>query len=562
MSWPLLHGSLLMVMFLTCPVWADAVVTNCSSGTQPGAGLNLAQAVTYGGRITFQCADPNASVIPIEQPIAIIGTITIDGENNVTLGVWDRPPLFTVAGRRRQITLSNLRIWAVPNRDCTSPSTSNCPPSPRSPVGAIAMGDMDVVLEHVIVENVVQPIRLDHGSATISDSEFRGGTGPLVRGPNVTINRTTINRPVGDALAAWGMVTLDNVSVFGSGTDSDLPSTFDNCRLTISNSLFTGVRSQAPQGGAIRSGCDTEVHHSRFISNGATKGGAIFVGAAAPRIVIQSAVFEENVASSEGGAVAFEPSWEGRQLEILWSHFRRNVANGSGGAISLVGQPPTPTLLQLNAVSFKQNHAVQRGGAIAAENASLVIGRSLFLENEAGSGSAISMIAPQGIQSIVAANLIAAGGVSPGAAALELAGGMILNSTIVANKGVGLRASRQTRLSNTVVSRNTEKNCFGTGQIVDGGANSQFPDATCGAWPIVDPKLDNFFIPALDSQLLNAGNDQVCGSEWVAAKDFYGARRPRLQHCSIGAVEGDIQHLFNVPPAIRARAREQRFTFP
>ena len=140
------------------------------------------------------------------------------------------------------------------------------------------------------------------------------------------------------------------------------------------------------------------------------------------------------------------------------------------------------------------------------------------------------------------------------------------------NKGFGLRvdpssagaSARKIRVGNTVAAGNTLGNCPAAqlSQIVDGGSNLQSPGQTCGRWTSNAPKLDNFFVPEPGSPLVAAGDDAICASPVVGARDFFGTRRPQASHCSIGAVEGSIEHLFNIPPRLRARLRDQRFRLP
>jgi len=71
-------------------------------------------------------------------------------------------------------------------------------------------------------------------------------------------------------------------------------------------------------------------------------------------------------------------------------------------------------------------------------------------------------------------------------------------------------------------------------------------------------QLDYFFVPEPGSPVIAAGDDSICTSPAVGAKDVFGAHRPQSRHCSIGAVEGNI----TIPPRLRARARQEHFRFP
>jgi hypothetical protein len=103
------------------------------------------------------------------------------------------------------------------------------------------------------------------------------------------------------------------------------------------------------------------------------------------------------------------------------------------------------------------------------------------------------------------------------------------------------------RATNSVVANNAEQNCqfAGAGALDNGGWNVQFPGNSCGGIPVADPMLDDFYVPAPQSPLQNAGSNAVCLVAPVFARDVYGQQRPRATNCTVGAVEGDIAQLLH-----------------
>jgi len=94
--------------------------------------------------------------------------------------------------------------------------------------------------------------------------------------------------------------------------------------------------------------------------------------------------------------------------------------------------------------------------------------------------------------------------------------------------------------------------------IEDRGKNIQFPGATCGATIArLDPLLDSMFVPIVGSPAIGGGDTPTCLAAPIDGRDVYGQRRPQGHECTIGAVEGDIEHLVNRRLA-RAKERSGR----
>jgi hypothetical protein len=191
--------------------------------------------------------------------------------------------------------------------------------------------------------------------------------------------------------------------------------------------------------------------------------------------------------------------------------FTRNVATAGGTALLHGGQ------LQANRVFFVQNVSGANG---------------VVLEVDASSRATLANV-------ILARNK---GGVGP----VRAAAGALVNTTIVDNDGVGLRALQDVTAANSVIAGNAAGNCevASPGALRDLGSNVQYPERGCpSGFLIAAPALDEFFAPTASSPLYRRGDNAVCTTAPIAKRDAYGQPRPRADRCTIGAVEGTIEQI-------------------
>ena len=257
-------------------------------------------------------------------------------------------------------------------------------------------------------------------------------------------------------------------------------------------------------------------------------------------------------------------------LALRYATFVDNRA-ARGGAINLQDQLGGPRTLEAGAVLFARNAASANGGAIYGNDVALRIARGIFVDNRAENEGGAIVGRPRRAGSVLIANSLLARNRARNGSAFAGRGARFVNTTIAANEGIALlpRAianpfggeRAELVLVNTIVAANAGGNCgpaaSDVGYAYD-GRNIQYPGATCGAAvPEGDPKLDKMFVPAIDSPAYGGGDLAICLASPVDGRDVYDQRRPRLDSCSIGAVEGDIEQRW-----LRYRKnREQRYDY-
>ena len=379
----------------------------------------------------------------------------------------------------------------------------------------------------------------------------------VISAPNVTLNRARLR--FNDAMPVFsrsGQVDIVDSEFEGNTSGS----VFRGCNhARIVRTSFTNNSSkdtgQGTGGGAFSTACATDVENSTFTGNTSkSNGGAIRIRDTAARVSIRGSRFSGNIAVAGGGAIAVEPSAPPHAVVLQRTIFKGNSAQ-AGGALffedSTAGVPLNTTL-QGGAVTFSGNTATDRGGAIAGGNATLDLSRSVFVRNAAQSGAAVWIDTPADRPSSFANSLFvlnkAPSGTFNGRAA------HFVNSTILGSDGPGLvllppvaagGPPQVLRLSNSIIENNSGGNCRAdAASIVDDGGNLQFPGTTCGGRiPVAAALLDTFYAPLVGGPARAQGRDDVCRGPKVQGHDLYGKRRPQADHCSIGAVEGDVEQL-------------------
>jgi predicted outer membrane repeat protein len=531
---------MLLALLAPCSRAEAVVVTLCSSDVEGGPNApNLQAAIKSGGSITFQCASP-APTIQLTRQHPITRATSIDGGGVVTLDGSNRR-MFDVKGGA-WFRLSNISL--------------------RRGAGVVA-GSGTVELIRASVKDSVQAIWLHSGSVQIVDSLLESNTQTSVFAyDSVRISGSRFLGNSGTPIYAWrGTISIVDSLFVGNGRSEFISG---ECELTIRNSQFNS-QTTSLDGGALLLDCPATIETSQFRNNKAANGGAIFIGPEASKVTMRRVSFADNFAEGEGGAIAIKSSSTARpSVTLRHSRFEQNTARW-GGAISFNVTPLGHSLLQGAALTFRGNRAKLTGGAIHLVEASVRIGQSLFLENEAENGGGaiyLRQILPLN-RALFANSLFVRNESKSGGSAYHGSSGSFINTTISENSGTAIwpdgdnlpfntgrpAPSFPISFKNTIVMAKTGPPCGAEAPVVpylDEGHNLQYPGTSCGSSIIsAYPSLGPFFAPLPWSPALNNGEQSACMADPVSGRDMYGIKRPLFERCAIGAAEGDIPRLIS-----------------
>jgi hypothetical protein len=536
---------------------ADAVVTLCHTADDPGAGVNLRNALRAApdpnsliNTITFHCN--GAATIQVSGPLEISQATKIDGGDATTLitsSTSTHESIIVVANPGHFLFLYNLTL-RHPNAtpmNCTLWLTNGC-------TGSVINAQGGTELHHVFVDSSHIPVSITSGTLGIFDSQFMGNSEAVIAAaPSVTtttIDHTVFQNNVGAApIEASGKLSITH-SQFTNNGGMDLEGT---CQLTMDADTFQNNNSN----GALISTCDSTISHSIFSHNSSTiSGGAIGFGASARQIVLRADKFLNNSSTANGGALFFQvPLNLQRTISLLYSTFNGNKAT-SGGAIEIgfvIGVPGNlaKTLIDIGMVSFSHNLATADGGALHGQWTELQIARAVFADNKAsGHGGAVALSNSAQLHSRFG-NTLFVRNIAPAGSAFFGDDAEFINSTVDSNQGLAIsnvapRTPIHIRLTNSIVSNNPQGGCGRTGLFDDGGKNLQFPGSDCGtSITVADPHLDTMYIPIPKSPPIGFGDATICMSSPINGRDVYGVGRPSGDACTTGAAEGDIQALLH-----------------
>ena len=237
----------------------------------------------------------------------------------------------------------------------------------------------------------------------------------------------------------------------------------------------------------------------------------------------------DNEAAKDGGALLLQGDVSGDAVDLA-----RNKAGESGGALAVVGAGVSPKEAVPAAVGDKLPAPATQPTRVELTRVFVLDNTSALHAVDGGAGEL------RFGNALFARNVSTAGGAAIDAQNVELA-----NSSIIGNKGEGLRiepgGAVGSRIANVILAGNAT-NCAGTlAQLAFSGANLQYPDAGCGATiPVADPSLDTRFAPSLFSVARDGGTLATCVShDLVEGRDLYGKARGGAS-CALGAVEADI----------------------
>ena len=543
-------------LFAQGSAMADAQVTLCQVDTEVGTGVNLRDAIASGGKITFAC--PPQSVIRVTQLHDLFAVTEIDGENRITLDGGESTSIF-VLGRPQQLPHLQLPFGSFTLRNL---AIRRGKPEPGR--GAITitfpLSSSHFTLDHVEITETERPVLVVAGTFVVKNSRFIDNNGPVLDfrssvslGPNstapflvskgtVSISNSSFQHNRGSALQTDNAdVTLESIDVLGRSDPNERGSVFKGGSVTIRNSRFRNVWSNSQCGGALQSSGQTNIANTVFSGNRSScGGGAVYVSGPDSDTTLRAVTFESNESSGRGGAISFDEF--GASIQVKFSEFRNNRAD-FGGALAINAAATLHADFRGSGLSFKNNSATRSGAALYVSGANFQLSRGIFVENRPAAGGVLTFAVGH-TPPFVLGNLLVARNAGP--MALEGAVGNLVNSTVADNDGVGIQVSGKLRVANSVIANNKKQNCQLAGSaaaLIDGGANLQFPGGACDAIPSSDPLLDNFYVPDPSSPLQGAGLDPICQAAPVFNRDVYGQRRPRSVHCTIGAVEGDIDQL-------------------
>eukprot|EP00752_Nemacystus_decipiens_P006743 g6060.t1 len=155
--------------------------------------------------------------------------------------------------------------------------------------------------------------------------------------------------------------------------------------ISIDSCMFEGNVASGENGGAVWArGGELEIVGGSFVGNfAAGNGGAVWASEA--ELVVDGTVFESNTAEAEGGAVfcdVAEDATDAASGTVSCSfngvEFSSNFATESGGAV----YGGESSFMRIEGCTFENNHASTHGGAVVADSATLG-GNTVVTNNEA-----------------------------------------------------------------------------------------------------------------------------------------------------------------------------------
>lgn len=498
----------LMLLFVASnPASADGLVTGCTVDTEPGG---LAQALAGGGVIRFAC--PHGSSIRITGLYQLVGSTLIDGGGTITLdGHGAFGPIFFAASNTNTI-LRGITLRGFSER-----------PVARPGAGAVALGRLggavltasgDAELDHVTIETSVNPINVS-GIATVKNSTFIGNRGFAIATGTARVDHSQFNGNDGAILMNAGWVRS---STFIGQTDGAIRVSETTGPIEIRHSTFSDTHGRAALSLAQRAIGEPRtvaIRANIFRNNdGGAGGGAI-------------ALFDVPLANRPHGGLVF-----GYNYFVLGYNYFVGNRGARGGAIAADlahtnGMVSTADL-------FVDNVSIGDGGAVAVAGGVLRMSHALFKGNRAGGrGAALALDADA---QVTLANALVVGNESPHGAITGNAVSLN-NVTIADNIAAGLvMEGTRGHVANAIFAHNHPSDCAQVMSSAFKGSNMQ-SDGSCPGVAVGDAYLDAFYIPAIGSPALRAGDRLVCAADPVGGFDlpFQGRLDPTA--CALGAFE-------------------------
>lgn len=131
--------------------------------------------------------------------------------------------------------------------------------------------------------------------------------------------------------------------------------------LNIADAEFEGNKAEGWGGAIFNTSATGELYikDAQFLNNVATYGAAVSAGISAKSTVIESSLFQDNTATSQGTVGLFS---NGSLTDVIFKNNKVTNAEGDGAGALFLGSLSTVTL---NDVEFIGNTSASRGGAIA-----------------------------------------------------------------------------------------------------------------------------------------------------------------------------------------------------
>ncbi len=233
-------------------------------------------------------------------------------------------------------------------------------------------------------------------SMTITNGEFNNNTAAIggaihnsmsaegafsISGTSFTGNQATI---AGGAIYNLGNMTIDNAT-FADNSAVQGGAIFNMGTLNVTNTTFENNVSDYLGGAMTISNGTVNLDNVKFLGNHSQYGGAIFTYSVDHTLNIKNSLFEGNWAEGVGALQAMY------NANIENTVFRKNRAttDSDGGGALFVGAVGK---VVLDGVTFEENTATERGGAISTRSADLAnnqdarldILNSVFTDNVAG----------------------------------------------------------------------------------------------------------------------------------------------------------------------------------
>jgi hypothetical protein len=530
-------GLALALSLSAMPANAAGQVTLCDTDIDIiGGGLNLRDALAGGGLVTFACKPGTSITVTMTHKVA--GDAAVDGGGSVALKTNSVRAMFLVEGRLqlRGLTLGN---------PFTGLSTTPVP-------GGIGVGPGVITLDDSHVRDSSNPFQVD--TIRVGTSSFEHNHGFSIIEARVAIlfrSTFTDNNAVVLRSGKTPEPGRPSVAVIDESTFSrNQSAVWWAGELHVSKSSFTDHDNKGRPGGALHVHGATAIDHSSFDRNHAASGGAIWMEAGT--LTLRRAVFHDNVAQADGGAIGLGETGE-NNLVSQYGTFEGNSAV-RGGAVKM-GTPGAKTALQGGPNTFVRNKATL-GGAVYSEFGGMQLVRAVFTDNAAATeGGAVYASRLGSPRPAVFANSLLVRNAAPDGSAVSGSAVTLINSSVTSNQGIAVSLKPLSHFSdpsargvldlrNALVSSNSGGNCtvLPAGfSLRHNGHSLQFPDVRCGvAVRSADPLLGPFYVPQSGSPAFDGGDNAMCVDAPISGKDIYSARRPQGKFCAIGAVEGEL----------------------
>ena len=493
---------------------AQTRVTLCSSDTQSGPGMNLAQALAQGGVIGFEC--PAGATIRMTTGHNVPSGTTIDGGGRVTLDAHGTPmTMFFV--ERGSLSLRAITIRGARQRRTIART-----------LPSVAYSTGELVLEGVTIEASESPV-LARGGGRVTRSNFTGNQGWAVNldGNGLVEQSTFIANGTGLSIKA-GTV---RGSVFSQHTAGALRVTYPQADVRITANTFERNAGEGALVLSQRAGRDGNgvviVNRCTFRNNSnGTGGGAV-------------TIYDTTAAAQRQSPVIIEAlrRLPPARFVIMYSRFEGNEGRTAG---AIRADLANTRGLTIRGGIFLRNTSAESGGAISWQGRSLLVTHSIFRLNAAAATGAALFARMQEPQTTwaVANSLVVENSAGPQGAAIDADAMSVINVTIARNRSYGIANVTGARLiANTLLDGNQSGNCLNVSTDAFQGPNLQHGASDCSGVPVQDPELDALYIPSTGSVARAAGDLAICRADPVSRTDLLFQSRGTRPYCAVGAFE-------------------------